>query len=325
LARLPLFIGAISGLIGVGAGLGAGLALGLWALVGDYEWGWRALALLQSLPLVYLSIRIWWPGAGEYLPESKCFAPPKEGGFAAFRRPIASLFLNPRSRSVLIRWSFYTFAFQVTGVAAGQYLFVHLTNDCGYSATSNSLVTLLAGAIGMPLVLLTGVMSDRIGRIPTAQICWMLGGLSYSWFYTAPCDSMSVILGFIAVVCIPQFCRIAMTNTISNEIWQTEHRNLAGAVVGIVGSLSGTLGYQLFVTLASKVGHRHAEAWLGLAASVLLPMLLWFVPETSGVEMNNLNDEKDDAESHQDRPKPSSQYGSLDVEMEPHSKVEGAC
>merc|ERR1712166_701139 len=99
----------------------------------------------------------------------------------------------------------------------------------------------------------------------------------------------------------------------------------AGAVVGIVGSLSGTVGFQLFVTLASKVGHRHAEVWLGLAASVLLPLLLCLVPETSGRQMNNLNDEKDVTDSHQDHPDPRSQYGSLDMEMEPRSKVEGAC
>ena len=68
--------GAISATVAMGAGVGAGLALGLWATVGNYWWGWRIMALLKSLPLLYMSVRIWC-SSDEFIPESQCFAPPR--------------------------------------------------------------------------------------------------------------------------------------------------------------------------------------------------------------------------------------------------------
>lgn len=281
--------GAISALVATGAGAGAGIALGLWAVIGGYSWGWRVMALLQCVPVLYMSIRIWC-STEDFIPESLCFAPPKKGGLAAFKRPLHSLFMEPRNRKVLLLWCMYMLVFNLLHCALGQFLYVHLVDDCGYSAQHNSLLTLVGGMVALPMVFLTGKVSDRIGRVPTTQLVWFLGGVSYALFYGAPCGSPWLPVGFILVVVFPQFCRIALSRNVASELWQTEHRCLASAVSDVVNSVAGSIGFALFPVLAERVGgSRRALAVLGLACSIALPLAVYLVPETSGVKMNNLN------------------------------------
>jgi MFS family permease len=285
--------GLVASFIGFGAALGALAALFFWWFVGDYTWGWRAMVLLHSVPLIVLSFKMLFDP--NYLPESRCFLPSPGNGFEVFVRPLG-LFFKKTHRRLLIIYFIFTFVFGVTYASTGKFIFVHLTNECGYSSKDNSELALLGIAFAIPLSILVGKYQDKFGRIPTGQVIWIFGGLINAFFYLAPCDSVLVPISFVLVVCIPQFARITVTKLVGAELFQTEHRCLAGSLVGVVSAVSTALGFMLYPVLSEKFSEREAQVIFALS-SMLITLVWSMLPETAGVPMNDLNDNGTEAES----------------------------
>jgi len=303
--------GAIVSLLAVSAGAGAAIALGLWALIGNYSWGWRVILILKSLPLMYISFMMFC-SREEFIPESFCFARPRQEGLAAFKRPIRSLFFNSSNLKVLLIWSFYNFVNDLLTVTLGQFIFIHLSNYCEYNAQTTSLLTIIGGVFAMPLVYLTGLFSDSYGRVRTAQIIWILSSVSYYLFYSSPCNSFRLPIGFIMVITFPQFCNGALTNVVNNELWKTEHRALAQSVINVVNAISGAIGFYAYPYVRDYYGHmENAEIFLAILSGIVLPLIWFFIPESNGIVMNNLNQDNKDHNSKEIILLPKESYGSV--------------
>jgi len=296
--------GLVASFIGFGAALGALAALFFWWCIGDYSWGWRAMILLHSIPLIVLSFKMLLDP--NYLPESRCFMPSPGNGFEVFVRPLG-LFFKQSHRRLLINYFIFTFVFGITYASTGKFVFVHLTNECGYTSKDNCELALLGIACAIPLSIFVGKYQDKLGRIPTGQVIWIFGGLINAFFYLAPCDSVLVPISFVLVVCIPQYARITVTKLVGAELFQTEHRCLAGSLVGVVSAVSTALGFILYPVLAKRFSEREAQVIFALS-SMLITLVWSLLPETAGIPMNNLNDISTEAGSK------DVQYGSVTLD-----------
>ena len=80
---------------------------------------------------------------------------------------------------------------------------------------------------------------------------------------------------------------IQIANTITAELFPTELRASAGAVAhNLLGRLGMVVGPPLVGAAAAAVGSTgEAVALLSLANLALVPLALWLVPETRGVEI----------------------------------------
>ena len=164
--------------------------------------------------------------------------------------------------------------------------------ECGF----DGLFFISRNLVAIFFQLFFGLEYQRVGLVE----------LINAFFYLAPCDSVLVPISFVLVVCIPQYARITVTKLVGAELFQTEHRCLAGSLVGVVSAVSTALGFMLYPVLAEKFSEREAQVIFALS-SMLITLVWSMLPETAGVPMNDLNDNGTEAES-KDNP-----YGSVSL------------
>eukprot|EP01062_Namystynia_karyoxenos_P017937 TRINITY_DN16638_c2_g2_i1.p1 TRINITY_DN16638_c2_g2~~TRINITY_DN16638_c2_g2_i1.p1 ORF type:complete len:492 (+),score=132.41 TRINITY_DN16638_c2_g2_i1:96-1478(+) len=273
--------GALATLVAVGAALGAGAGLLLWAFVGDSTWGWRVLYLAQATAVLPFACAVHL--ADGWVPESRLFRPPTGDLCSKVSAPIASLWA--KSRFVLLIFSLCTLIQSFTYVAPGKFLFDHLSS-CGYHSRDASSMALLGGLVAMPVVIVCGRLSDHLGRVPMGAALWAGTGLSYAAFYSAPCQSRALPGAFVAVIVIAQFARSAVTLTLEQEVWKTEHRATAGAVYGLISGIFGAVGFAAYPLLSMRYGHSGALTLLSLCICSISAVWL-FLPETAGRRLSS--------------------------------------
>ncbi len=152
------------------------------------DWGWRAPFLLSAILLVIsLWIRI-------RLQESPVFRRMKERQ-ALSRSPLSEAFLHgPNAKLMLVALFGAVVGQAVTFYTATFYAYYFLERIARVDAATVTVLTGIAIAIGAPLVLACGWLSDRIGRKPPLLAGLVLAVLLYFPLFGALLDAANPAL-----------------------------------------------------------------------------------------------------------------------------------
>ena len=270
------------GLLGAVSNIGYGLAALVFAFVNVIPYGWRGLYAIALVPLVLIiPLR-------RVLPESARFEREKLEGLKPVKiwEPLAQLY-NAYPRRIIMMLSI-AFLNSMGGNAAG-FLFPKFLQEAHHWSPGNvASLVLFGGALGILGSIVAGRMSDRYGRRVMGAAFLFLAPLLTIWMYTA--TGRSIVPAWI----LETFFDIAagmILSAYSAELFPTSYRSTAGSALAVAGTTGGALGLFLEGVLYNFTGS-HARAVCYLTVFwIISPMIMWFLPETSGRELEEISPE----------------------------------
>ena len=270
------------GLLGGVSSVGYGLAAIVFAMVNVIPFGWRGLYAIALLPLVLIiPLR-------RVLPESARFEAEQLEGVQPLKvwEPLVQLYsAYPGRLSMLVSVAFLG---SMGGNPAG-FLFPKFLQEAHHWSPANvSELVFFGGALGILGSIVAGRLSDRYGRRVMVMTCSLLSPLMTIWMYTAP--GASIVPAWILQV----FFDIAagtILNAYSAELFPTSYRSTAGSALTVAGTTGGAIGLLLESVLYNFTGsHTKAVCYLTIFW-ILTPAIMWFLPETSGRELEEISPE----------------------------------
>jgi putative MFS transporter len=270
------------GLLGAVSNIGYGLAAIVFAFVNVIPYGWRGLYAIALLPLVLIiPLR-------RVLPESARFEKEKLEGLRPVKiwEPVAQLYNAYPGR--LLTMLSIAFLSSMGGNAAG-FLFPKFLQEAHHWSPGNvSSLVFFGGALGIIGSIVAGRLSDRYGRRVMGVAFMFLAPLLTIWMYTA--TGWSIVPAWI----LETFFDVAafmILNAYSAELFPTSYRSTAGSALAVAGTTGGALGLFFEGVLYNLTGS-HARAVCYLTVFwIISPLIMWFLPETSGRELEEISPE----------------------------------
>ncbi|MFT5443302.1 MAG: MFS family permease [Myxococcota bacterium] len=263
----------------------AGAALPALALplVVETEWGWRGLfllggALLFFLPLFFL-----------YLRETQRFDARKTAARSAslaqeWAKTIALFHSTYRRRTAGLTAIWFTINFWTSCTLF--FFAAYVQGERGWEPSTVAWVFPTATAIGFCGYLIAGRLMDTIGRRTTLGIYFALASVAGVVCYRAESDAL-VMASYFALMMLAGLWAIG--ETIAVELFPTDVRATAN---GLTNNLLGRWGLVLGPAAMSVLIARYGS--IGEAASILalfnlatLPLILWLVPETKDLQLDD--------------------------------------
>jgi len=196
----------------------------------------------------------------------------------------------PYVRSVALLSVLSGFIALATGPAF-TYLFVYGERVLGVAPGLLTALVILAGPVGLLGILVGRAAADRIGRNLSAGAAMVATGFAVVWAYGGTAAQLAV--GYLLAIC----CSSAFappTGALGAELVPTRVRaTLAGWVTfaGVIGAVIGIYG---FGALADATGGFAPAARVIGVVSALAGLGFRLLPETRGVELEDLEDDADD-------------------------------
>jgi MFS transporter, putative metabolite:H+ symporter len=270
------------GLLSAVSNVGYGLAAIVFAFINTIPYGWRGLYAIALVPLVLIiPLR-------RVLPESTRFEKEKLEGLRPVKiwEPLAQLYSAYPGR--LIMMLSIAFLGSMGGNAAG-FLFPKFLQEAHHWSPGNvSSLVFFGGAVGIMGSIVAGRLSDRYGRRAMGAAFLFLSPILTIWMYTAP--GWSIVPAWI----LETFFDIAagmILAAYSAELFPTSYRSTAGSALAVAGTTGGALGLFLEGVLFNFTGsHARAVCYLTVFWMVA-PAIMWFLPETSGRELEEISPE----------------------------------
>ncbi len=270
------------GLLSAVSNVGYGLAAIVFAFINVIPYGWRGLYAIALVPLVLIiPLR-------RVLPESTRFEKEKLDGLRPVKiwEPLAQLYSAYPGR--LITMLSIAFLGSMGGNAAG-FLFPKFLQEAHHWSPGNvSALVLFGGALGITGSIFAGRLSDRYGRRMMGAAFLLLSPILTIWMYTAA--GWSIVPAWI----LETFFDIAagmILGAYSAELFPTSYRSTAGSALAVAGTTGGALGLFLEGVLYNFTGsHAHAICYLTVFW-MISPVIMWFLPETSGRELEEISPE----------------------------------
>ncbi|MGC2443221.1 MFS transporter [Candidatus Binatus sp.] len=270
------------GLLGGVSSIGYGLAAIVFAFINVIPYGWRGLYAIALLPLaLIIPLR-------RSLPESARFEKEKLESLRPVKiwEPVVQLYTAyPRRLVMMLSIAFLG---SMGGNAAG-FLFPKFLQETHHWSPGNvSSLFLFGGALGIMGSIVAGRMSDRYGRRVMGATFLFLSPLLTIWMYTA--SGWSIVPAWILEV----FFDIAsgtILNAYSAELFPTSYRSTAGSALAVAGTTGGALGL-FFEGVLYNFTDSQARAVCYLTVFWMIsPIIMWFLPETSGRELEEISPE----------------------------------
>ncbi len=267
-------------------GLGGALTLLAYAFVDQLPYGWRALYVIGGfgglcVPWLMASLRETRRFAAQRAAEPEGV----DGGSAI--APLRDIIrLHPGRLFSLIA---VIAPVAVILEPGSVFISKFLQSDLGHTPAQVSLMLALCG-IATPLGnVLSGILTDRFGRVPGTALVSLLLSLSTALFYNAE-GLVMVGLG-LALLMLSiggiQVLHIAL----SSELFPTALRSTASGAREAVSTLGASLGLWLTGALYGiTASHAASITWI-LVLTPIAPIVLLFVPETARRELEEISDE----------------------------------
>jgi putative transcription antitermination factor YqgF len=263
--------------------LGGGLAALVFMAVDLLPFGWRAIYVIGAIPLFLVAY------LRQRLPETRRFAE-REGAlqtvskFAATWKMLGELATQYPRRivTVLIAAGAFGFAISPATVLGSKYL----QSTYHYAPWQASVTMIGCGLVGIGLAILSGKLSDRIGRKPMAFAIVALAGVSFFFFYNGVAPIWMPLLWLLSFFGF--FSGDVLVAGFALEIVPTAYRatvsGLRYVVEIILGAVSLALEGRLYDVL-----HAHAPAiqWMLAAIPITLVAIL-FLPEPAGKSLEEM-------------------------------------
>lgn len=264
-------IGVLQGVSSLGAIACAGLTPLLLAL----PWGWRSVYFAGAVPLLALA----W--ARRNLPETARFealdAGEREGGgvLAVLRSP-----WRGRALQLALIWA----ATYVCSNTAISFWKTFVVAERGFTDALVGKSQVVAALFSLPLVFLSGHLLDRLGRRRGSVLIFVTTAVSVFGAYSA--RSPAVLTLSLAGAIFGVSAVLPPLNAWSTELFPTHLRSSA---YGLANNLLGRLGYVAAPVLvgaaAERIGWGAAVAPTALSLLVALVLILRWMPETKGQEL----------------------------------------
>jgi MFS family permease len=270
------------GLLGGVSLVGYGLAALVFAMVNVIPYGWRGLYAIALIPLVLIiPLR-------RVLPESARFEAEQLEGVQPLKlwEPLVSLYSAYPGRILLM--VSVAFLGAMGGNAAG-FLFPKFLQEAHHWSPANvSELFFLGGALGILGSIVAGRLSDRYGRRVMGATFSFLAAVTTIWMYMAP--GISIVPAWILQVFF-DVAASTILNAYSAELFPTSYRSTAGSALTVAGTTGGAIGLFLEGVLYKRTGsHSTAICYLTIFW-MLTPAIMWFFPETSGRELEEISPE----------------------------------
>ena len=265
------------GLMLLPGGLGAGMVLWFLPVVDIAPWAWRLLFLLAvgALYVIWVTVR--------RLPESRRFAEVDHAPPARSRQHIR------RSRLVVLAVGIYLL--NIFTAPTQQLQTDYLKNTRGLSATLVAVFLIATNTWGVIGVVVGAQLADRRSRRLAAAIGLIglaVGNTLMFQFAGWPMWLFSTIGSAVGAAVVPSL------GAILPEMFPTLRRGAANGVLnamGVLGSVTGLLIVGRFVQ-----NHVYGPTIAKLAiCPLIVAVLMCFIPETSGRELEDVNLESADS------------------------------
>jgi MFS family permease len=262
---------------------GAGLASLIFAAVNLLPFGWRAIYVIGALPLfliAYLRRR---------LPETRRFA--AQSDFQKTRSRLADALSLARDlirqypgrvATILIAVAGFGFGVSSASVLSAKYL----QSAHGYTPGQITMLFIPGGLIGLVLTILTGRLSDLIGRRPVTMAIVSLAGLAFALFYARVPDALLPPLWVLSFFGF--FAGDALLAGYALEIVPTHYRATVSGLRYLVEILAGALALVLEGRLYDLFqSHGPAIQLLLVSVPITLAAIL-FLPEPAGKSLEEM-------------------------------------
>ena len=269
--------GMVIGVIQAFSSLGSIICAGIVPLLLASAYGWRSVYFVGVLPLVAVAI------ARRGLRETERFEAQvaARGGRLAqpFMRILRSAYRGRVFQLALI-WGL-TYACTQNAVTFWKEF---ATGDRAWTDGQVSLSITIAAVGSMPLVFLAGKLLDLIGRRRGAAVIYVITAVGVASSYTLHGRwslTAALALGIFGATAV-----LPVLNAYTSELFPTE---LRGDAFAWANNLLGRVGYVLAPMAvgqaAMQVGWGPAVAATALFPLAALALILWWLPETRGLEL----------------------------------------
>jgi len=262
-------------LTAAGYGVGAGLIAILHSLAST-TLGFRGLFLLVLIPLALVPVVQRW------ITEPDRFAIAETSG----EHPLPVLgAVGPLFRRRLVVIALLAFAVSVITGPANSFVFLYAQNVLHQSGIVTAAMVVGAGAAGLIGLLAGRWCADHLGRRPTGALA-MIGLAAFGTLAYAG-SSTTLLIGYIMGVMAGSIFA-PPAGALLTELFPTSVRaSVAGwwVAAGVIGAGCGLVAFGAI----ADVGNRFAlAAALTFVPAALAAALFWLVPETRGMEPEDL-------------------------------------
>jgi len=170
---------------------------------------------------------------------------------------------------------------------AFSYLFVYTERVLGVSPRLVTILVVLAGPTGLVGILLGRAAADRIGRNVTAGVSMAATGVAVAYAYSGTPARFAV--GYLAAIATSS-AFAPPTGALAAELVPTRIRATLAGWVTFTGVIGAVVGNYAFGVLADATGGFDGAARTIGAITALAALGFALLPETRGVELEDLED-----------------------------------
>jgi len=266
---------------------GYGLAAIVFSMITVIPYGWRGLYALSVLPLVLIiPLR-------RALPESRRFEDETRAGErpSNILQPLAALVrVYPRRLTMMVAVAFLN---SIGGSPAALFFPKYLQEAHGWTPGQVSSLVVFGGAVGILGAIVSGRLSDHVGRRAAGSLFMFVGPVFAIWMYGA--HSNAVIWLWIVRLFLDQ-AATTILSVYSVELFPTSHRSAAGSALAVAGTTGAALGLFLEGMLYGVAGsHWQAIRILMVFSMVGAVVMFAAFPETVGRELEEISPEAEGA------------------------------
>lgn len=243
-----------------------------------YELGWRLVYFTGTVPLVLLIF------ARRNLRETRRF---QQGKASEGRFPLLRIFKQGQARNVILLAAVWTLTYANTKVSL-YFWKKHARDALGFDEATLGGMIAIGAALSLPFLFAWPFVIDRLGRRGSAVV--VMGGLCVSTLGLYMLTGYAELLFALFVAIFANSAVLAVLNALTSELFPTQLRADGYAwsnnLLGRIGSLAGPpVTGQLAMSLG---GYSAAVAPSAFAPLLALVVILWWLPETAGRELDDI-------------------------------------
>ena len=265
--------------------LGAGIASLAFAAVTILPYGWRSMYVIGAVPILLVGI------LRRRMPETKRFEVRRQeigkvaskisAGLDAIRR-LATEYPR-RLIAIVVFAAAWGFAIGPATVLGSKYL----QQTLGYAPHQAVLIMLPGGLVALALNILTGRISDRLGRKRTVLITATLAGICYTIFYSGLHGAAIPPIWVLAFYGF--FATDALFAGYTTEIMPTAYRATVSGLRYMVEIMMGGLSLGLEGVFYDRFGAHGPAISIFLLTIPIALIAVLFLPEPAGRRLEEIS------------------------------------
>jgi putative MFS transporter len=271
------------GILGMNMALGTGFAAMLYGGVFEpLDVSWRWLYVVGVPPLLLVAV------LRRRLPESRRFVTAQQRQRLAKRWH--QILQPPHGRWLVL---IVTTGFLVQLTQQAQVFAIdYLQTDRGIGTSAANGMLVLAGLPGIPIMVVAGALSDRLGRRQVGCGLAMLSLIGGAGFYWLP-GGVAVLLPCFSLAIVGAMGAFPTLQTFTSELFPTGLRGSASSwsnAAGVFGR-TASLGLAAVLLAATNENQRITASVLGIGPFVAVVLTALLFPDTHGRELEDTSGE----------------------------------